>query len=323
MKIQNGLIAAAVVAALAAPAFAAEIPVNISGVVEVEAGTSEDTAGVTTTDIVLATVEMAVDAELNDKVSAHIAYLYEDGATGLDEGTITLKFNDTTSVVAGRTYIPFGDFSTNMVSDPLTLQLAETAEDVLMISMESGDVSGSIYTFNGEADEVSEAPDDDALSFGANIAYAANGLTFGASYISNFADTDGLQEPGNNIDSAVAGLGVNFGLSMNNFSFIAEHVAAAEAFTNGDVLAGATVANEETPVASNVEIAFDTGSAVFAAAYQMTDEAEFLGLPETATSVAVSFDVMEGAGLGIEYIVTEDYAGLDDSAFTMLLAVEF
>jgi hypothetical protein len=324
MKQKNGLMAAIITAALASPAYAAEIPVTFSGGVEVEAGTSENYGGVTTTDIVLAKVEMAIDAELNDRVSAHIAYLYEDDATALDEGTITLKFNDTTSLIAGHAYVPFGDFSSYMVSDPLTLALGETSEDVLMLSMESGKVSGSVYTFNGDADEISEAPNDDALSFGANIGYTTDDIWMGVSYISNIADTNGLQDPGNTIDSAVAGMGVYFGMNINRFSIIAEHVAAMESFTNGDSLAGNTVVNEETPTATNMEVAFNMNdAAIIAVAYQMTDEADFLGLPETATSIAVSFDVMEAAGVGIEYRTSENYDGDTDSVLTVKLAVEF
>ena len=338
MKKQNGLIAVAAAAALTAPVYAAELPVAVSGLVEVEAASSEDYAGASTTDIYVATVEMVVDAEVNDKVSAHLAYLYEDGAgTGLDEGYLTLKLNDATSFVAGRTYVPFGDFSSNMVSDPLTLEMAETSEDVLMFAMESGNVSGSIYTFNGDVDEDAEIAkgDNAALSFGANIAFANDNMSVGASYISNLADTDGLEgaaaeaadpaAPG--VDSSVAGYGVSFGYTVNNFSVIAEQVTAAEKFTNGDL--GALVGNEEQPSATNVEVAFDTGSAVIAAAYQMTEEALFLGMPETATSVAVSFDVMEGAGLGIEYSSKDDYSVADggtgetETAITANLSVEF
>jgi hypothetical protein len=119
-------------------------------------------------------------------------------------------------------------------------------------------------------------------------------------------------------------MGVYFGMNINRFSIIAEHVAAMESFTNGDSLAGNTVVNEETPTATNMEVAFNMNdAAIIAVAYQMTDEADFLGLPETATSIAVSFDVMEAAGVGIEYRTSENYDGDTDSVLTVKLAVEF
>lgn len=297
-------------ALLSSPLAAAENPITISGAAEVEANMSEDYAGASTADIVVATAAFVVDAQINDSVSAHLAFLYEEDAAAfdgstfvLDEATVTLQFNTATSLSAGRMYVPFGSFESNMVSDPLTLDLGETSETAIMVGMESSNISGSLYTFNGDTDETS-ATDNGALSFGGNITYSTDTLWMGAGYISNIADSDGIQDDSVpfTVDSAVAGMGVNFGMKINSFTLLVEHVAAMESFTNGDL--GGGVTNEETPTASNVEAAF-------------------LGLPETATSVAVSFDVMEGAGVGVEYRTSEDYAGDDDSTFTLQLAVEF
>jgi hypothetical protein len=341
MTKQNGLIAAAVALTLSAPVYAAEV--TVSGVVEVEASSVENYDGETSTDVVLATAAMAVDAKLNERVSATLALLYEeddvafDGATlGLDEGYVTVQMNNTTALVAGHLYVPFGSFESNMVSDPMTLVLGETSETAIMLDMASGNVFGSLYTFNGDAKETTTSPDNDTLSFGANAGFANDDFSIGASYISNIADSNTLQDPGfsNTLDSAVPGMGVNLAWNINNFSVIGEYLAATQSFENGDVLGAAdgtavTVANAEKPTASYVELAYNTGVATIAVAYQMTEEALFLGLPETATSIAVSFDLMEGAGVGIEYISNEDYSVADggtgetETAFTVQLAVEF
>ena len=335
MKNQNGFIVAAIAAALASPVYAADV--SISGAVEVEAAMVEDFDGVQTTDIVVATAAVGLDAKINDRVSATMAFLYEgddaafDGTTfGLDEGYVTLRMNQTTSLIAGRVYVPFGNFESNMVSDPQTLELGETSETVLMVSEDSGRISGSIYTFNGDVDEDAEITkgDDAALSFGANIAIATDSVSLGASYISNIAETGALEALGGNVESAVAGMGVSFGYSMGNFSLIAEHVAAMDSFAVTD-LGGAT-ANEETPSATNVEIAFGLQSgATLAAAYQTTSETLFLGMPETVTSVAYSSELMPGVGMGIEYAVADDYeivdggSGESATTVTIQLAVEF
>jgi hypothetical protein len=339
MKQQNGLIATAVALTLSAPVFATDVA--ISGLVEVEAGTVENYAGETSTDVVLAKAEMAVDAKLNDRVSASLVFLYEeddmafDGATfGLDEGYVAVQLNNASSLLAGRMFVPFGSFDSYMISDPLTKQLGETSETAIMLDMASGNVYGSLYTFNGDSEETSAAPNNDTLSFGANLGFANDNVTLGASYISNLADSNFLQNPGipGSLNAAVAGYGVNLGWKMNNFSILAEYLAAAEEFTNGDMLGDGgtfTVANREQPTARNVEFAFDTGSATIALAYQMTEEALFMELPETATSIAVSFDLMEGARVGIEYISKEDYSvadggtGQTETGFTVQLAVEF
>ncbi len=332
MKKQNGLIAAAVAAAMSAPVYAAEV--SISGAVEVEASNSEDFAGATATDIVVATAAVGVDAKLNERVSATLAFLYEEDDTdfGLDEGYITMAMNKTTSLVAGRMYVPFGSFESNMVSDPLTLELGETSETALLLGMESGNVSGSVYTFNGDADEDKEIADGDnaALSFGANIAFANDNMSIGASYISNIAETDGLSGATAdvngvaNVDSAVAGYGFSFGYTMGNFSVIAEHVTAADKFAATD-LGGATI-REDKPRATNVEVAVALQNGTLAAAYQVSSETAFMGLPKYITSVAYTFEPMKDVGMGLEYASMEDFkANGSETAnvITAQLAVEF
>jgi hypothetical protein len=319
----------------------AEPELAIGGLVEVEAVSGEDYAGDKITDVVLATVEVGMDATLNERVSAHLAFLYEEDDTdfGLDEGTLTLGLNDTTALTAGKMYVPFGRFDSFMVSDPQTLEMAETVETVLMVSMENRGLYGSAYLFNGDADEASDvaANDDNALSAGFNLGYARDGLfDVGVTYISNIADSDTLQGlddgavPDNVgvVDSAVAGGSVYFSASFANVTVLGEHVAALESFSNGDL--DGTVGSEEQPSASNLEIGVAVSDRLtVAAGYQMTDEALFIRLPETVASAAVAYEVMEGATLAAEYATMEDYATSDGgrgesaNAFTMQLAVEF
>ena len=332
MKKQNGLIAAAVAVALCSPVYAADV--TISGAVEVEAAMAEDFAGTKTTDIIVATAAVGIDAKINNRVSATVGLLYEeddaafDGAAfGLDEAYATLQVNKMSAVSAGRMYVPFGTFDSNMVSDPQTLELGETAETALLLGMASGNITGSVYTFNGDVDEDSELAkgDDAALSFGASLGFANDNLSMGASYISNIAETGSLEGVGTNVKSAVAGMGLSFGYTMGNFSVIAEHVAALESFAASD-LGGAT-ANEEQPRATNVEVAMALkNGATIAAAYQVTSETAFLGLPKYVTSVAVTFEAMKDVGLGFEYATMEDFEANGSetaTAFTAKLAVEF
>ncbi|MCW8917865.1 MAG: LbtU family siderophore porin [Gammaproteobacteria bacterium] len=337
MKNKNGFTVAALAALLSAPVYATDVA--FSGQVEVEAGMAEDYDGTTTTDLVLAKAVLLADVAISEPLSAHLALLYEedgeafDGTTfGLEEGYVTLQLSDAMALVAGRMFVPFGRFESNMVSDPLTKELGESSETAVVLEMTGGNLGASLYTFNGDADETTSSADNDTLSFGARLGFANDNFSLGASYISNLADSDFLQAttPGT-LKSAVAGYGVNFGWRVNNVSLIAEYLAAAEGFSNGDVLTAGDVpvASQEQPSASNLELAFESGNATFAVAYQMTTEAAFLGLPETVASAAVSFAVMEGASIGAEYATMADYAVVDGgggesaSALTLKLVVEF
>ncbi len=351
MKKQYGIIMAAVAAALASPAYAVDPVVTVSGAVEIELSSVNDKIGHTldpvntpenTTDLILATAELAVDAEINNNLSAHVAFLYEeddaafDGSTfAVDEATMTLKLAANGALTAGRMFVPFGSFESNMVSDPLTLELGETSETAFLVSVADRGTTGALYVFKGDARETSATPpltaeDDDEFSYGANIAYASEPFTLGVSYISNIADTDSLQNPGGILDSEVPGMGVNLALNMNNVTFIAEHVAASEDFAVGDELGeAAPLAVKQTPTASHYELAFSSGRATLALAYQTTEEAQFLGLPESVSTVALAFDLLPGSSLGIEYASIDDYGTVDNgtgetnSAYTVQLAAEF
>lgn len=339
MKGRGFDLAALATLALSSQTDAAMPSLEFSGAVEVEASSSEDYAGASSNDIAVATVAMGVDAVLNERVSSHLAFLYEEDDTdfGVDEATITLGLSDAAAVIAGKMYVPFGRYDSLMVSDPQTLEMGETVETVLMLSMEQQGLYGSVYLFSGDSDEAATvaAGDDDAISSGLNLGYAvAERFDIGMGYISNIADSDTLQsleDSGSNIgevESHVAGASAHFSASFGSVTVLGEHVTALSSFENGDL--DSTVNNEEQPSASNLEVGFDLANGVnLAAAYQMTDEALFIGLPEKLVSAAISYEIMSGGSLAAEYATMEDYdtddggSGETANAVTLQLAVAF
>lgn len=330
------------VALFLSPSVFAETPeLDISGLVEVEASSSEEYDKTSSTDATLAKVELAVDTAFNERVSAHVSFLYEEDNTdfGLDEGTISLALGEGMAFTAGRMYVPFGRYDSFMISDPQTLVMGETVETALMVSAERAGVYGFAYVFNGDSDEAGEvsAGDNTGISGGVNLGYAqGERFDVGVSYISNIGDTDTLQElqstpAGINlgvIDRPVAGASAYFTLSFGKLKLLGEHVAALDSFSNGDL--DGSVQNKERPSASNLEIGVEVGGGMtLAAAYQKSAEAHFIGLPKKGVSVAARYEVSEGAALSAEYAVMEDYAtgagGTGERArrLTMQLAVEF
>lgn len=106
----------AVSLAVAAPAQAEIISddilqgVTISGLIEVNAWQTEDYAGVDSSDLTLATVELAIDAQVHKWVSGHILFLFEEDATEdltVDVGYIRVGNLDYSPVYvdAGRMYL--------------------------------------------------------------------------------------------------------------------------------------------------------------------------------------------------------------------------
>lgn len=112
--------------------------VTLSGAIEVEAGYSSDFADVDTSEISLATAELGIDAAINDWTTGHALFKWDDDELFVDEGFITLGGTDAVPVylTAGLLYVPFGVYETNMISDPLTLEIGETQESAVQVGVD-------------------------------------------------------------------------------------------------------------------------------------------------------------------------------------------
>ena len=79
-----------------------------------------------------------------------------------------------------------------MLADPLGLTLAETAENPVQVGYSIGDLSGSVFAFNGDTQENGEGDHFD--KFGANLAYSAKvsgaSVDLGLSYINAIGESD-------------------------------------------------------------------------------------------------------------------------------------
>jgi len=263
MTFNKQLVTASVVLMTAAsmPIYA-DPSLEVTGVVEVELGTNSLDSS---SDAVLATIELAFDAIINEKVSAHILMLHEEDDTALviDEGTITVGDEDKISVTMGQMYLPFGAFESNVVSDPLTLELGEIRESAIMVTANAGDISASFYIFNGNTIETGS--DDKVDNSGFSVSYSKDGLDVGLDYISSIGDSDSLQELFDDgtgaatLNSYVAGLSIHAMYSVADFNAIVEHVAAQDAFLVADFGTALTPSTPREPSATNIDFGYSFG----------------------------------------------------------------
>ena len=314
--------------------------VTLSGVVEVEATSAEDFDGADTSDITLSTVELGLDAEITEWVNAHLLLLWEEDDTepmDLDEGTITLgnleKFP--LYLTAGKMYVPFGSFESNMISDPLTLELGETRESAVLVGFEASGFYGSFYAFNSDINEIGD--DDEIKSFGVDVGYGLENdsmsLDLGVGWINNLASSDSLTDylgSGAEIQDYPAGLTAHLTLGYGPFMLIGEYLGALDAFQASELVFNGTGAE---PNAWNIEAALTWEikgkETTFAVGYQKTDESLDLGLPEERMIASVGVGIMDNTSLAVEYLSDEDYSvndggtGNDANGATLQLAVEF
>ncbi len=312
--------------------------INLGGVIEVEAFTGSDYAGTDSSDITLATIELGIEAQINKWVSGNLVLLWEEDDTepvDLDVASITIGNLKVcpSFLTAGRIYMPFGAFETNMISDTLPLEIGEASDTGIILGYEMSGLYGSAYAFNGDVNETGE--DDGVKSFGVRAGYGFENdnmsIDAGIDWINNISNSDGLSDAlPEEIEARVAGIAVHLVASFGPFSFMAEHVAAQDEYNVAELVFRNQGAQ---PTATAVEAAFGfeaiNREAVVAVSYQTTSEAMALELPETRLLISAGMGIYENTSLAIEYLRDEDYGtndgGTGETAdqVTAQLAVEF
>ena len=329
--------------------------ITLSGLLEIEAcyvDVDFDKArGEAGSDLVLATVELGIDAELTDSTSAHVLLLWEEDATEpieVDEAFIVLDgIADTpTWIKAGKIYIPFGNFTSNMISDPLTLVLGETHASALEVGFKLGGIYALAYVFNGDIDAAGK--DDHIDNFGAQLGYSMEreGFRLGAgiSYINNLIDSDCWGDEfqdfgGYEINASIGGFGAHAVVEAGAFNFIAEYVCAVD---DPEYLATSTGAVEKRDAVQvwNLEAGYMftlmNKETLVAIAYQGTKNAESMFpqgyaaeddeldfLPAQRYMAMVGAEIFPYTSLALEY-AHDEYRN-DDRAdiVTMQLALKF
>lgn len=294
-------------------------------------------------DITLATVELGVDVAIAKHVSGHVVLLWEedsDESVEVDEGFILIDGEERFPAYlrAGKFYLPFGNFTSNMVSDPLTLELGEINESAVEIGFKQGGFYGAVYFFNGDIDE--EGQDSHVDNYGATVGYTLEQENFnvdvGAHYINNLIDSDGwgdhfeeevdaaaLNNDTLELNDYVDGFGAHIVIDIANFTLIGEYIGALddpEYLLNGIKIKGDAIAAWNTEVCYTFDVAERETSV--AIAYQGSDDAgDFIA--ESRYVAAASVAVIDYTTASLEYL-HEKFENDDKSDIvTAQLAIEF
>lgn len=311
--------------------------IQMSGRIEVEAGYGKTNVkdpaveDEETSDLDLATVELNVDAKIAEHVDGHVNIKYEDDDLFIDEGFIILTGPERFPVylMAGKQYIPFGNFETHFITDPNTLILGETDEGAVVAGCHIGGelLEIAVGAFNGRA---KEAGNDDTLdSFVAAVkAQPFSGLNLGLSYTSNLAGSDSFNgqvvDP-DNLDSMVGAWSafVTFEF-LERFKLIGEYVGAIDNFKAAEIYDGGDT-RQRKPAAWNVELgATLIDNLSVALRYGGSDDGGSTFLPETQYGAAVNWGFFKNTNLAVEYLHGEfedEYQDTDTVAAQ--LAIDF
>lgn len=332
--------------------------IEIAGLVEVEASYVEPFDAPSESDLVLATFELGILSQIGSWVEVGASLLYEEDDTPLEVDTafITLYNPDVAPVyfTGGQIYVPFGAYETNLVSDPLTLEIGETRETAALLGFDHAGFGGGVYAFNGD----NKINGDNRIgSWGANLGYVWEqgdvSVVASAGYINDLGDSDSLQDTVSDNRTATfedlvagqdpraetfstdptgrtGGYTASLAVGIGAFNAIGEYLSASADF-DADSLAWEE--GGARPSAWNLELGYsfpvfgkDTVAAV---AYQGTDEAVGLELPKESWLIGWSIGIFDNTALSFEYRNDRDYSegkggtGDDSNSFVAQLAVEF
>ena len=309
--------------------------IELGALVEIEAETSSDYAGVSDSGLTIATFHPYIVIKPRDWMVLDLALLYEEGVTDLEVDIATMSLSDRKKTpfyaIIGQTYMPFGNYDTNMISDPLTLVIGEAREKGIQLGYVKKNINLNAYIFNGEIDRSDQSKT--LNSFGASVSYTkkyyGNKLKVGAGYISNMGDSDTLQDIISKTDQ-VPGFSAYAKADRGSFGFIAEYVTALDDFfaPNPDNAALGT-----RPSAYNVELGFRfvtfTKTSIISLGYQGTDDSVLIGLPEHRLLTTYRMYKVSNINLSFEYLYDRDYGvneggtGRSASSFTAQASVVF
>jgi hypothetical protein len=305
--------------------------VRIGGLIELggawEGVNNRDGTDADQSDINLTTVALAVEADINEWVSAEATLLYEDPTFGID----TSVELDTGIVVignaerfpfyftGGKMYVPFGALLTHfpddpLIDQPLALLLGETNEAAALVGVEHRGFSVSGYVFNG--DMIETGKDNEMDSFGIDGHYEWSGekgleLLIGASYISNIADSDGLTallliSGVDSIRDHVGGFDAYVHIGYAGWFFDAEYMSATENFQANE-LATETGAGAK-PAVWNLEAGYNWNwgkNLEIGLKYAGSDETENLGFPEDRYGLVLNQTIFESVIASLAFLHDE------------------
>lgn len=319
--------------------------VTLSGLIEGEFAAGDDFGGENFNEFALATVELGLGVEVNEWARGSLLALYEGGEEDdhivIDEGFIEIGNYDQfpLSVTAGKIYVPFGNFTTNMIQDPFTLEIGEINDFGMNLGFEAAGLYGGVFAYNGMKDD---GGSNVVKGYGAQLGYVfendSMSIDAGFSYVGNISDSGGINGFFNDdlgketVQEQVGGLGVHVIATFGPAMIVAEYVTALDSFNDVSGDDPASIYTAE-PSAWNIEFGYGVKlgdmPTNLAIGVQGTDEAVELGLPETRYIGVVSFEIFPATALSFEYFYDTDYdlgdggTGENSNTFTTQLAYVF
>lgn len=328
--------------------------VVISGGIETRASYSKGYTDKENMDVNLSTAEIDLWAIMSQWVSGFINLNYDDSSpeTGsrvtnsrfyLQRGFVTIGNLQQSPfyVTMGQLFLPFGRYSSAVVTTPITKSIGRIEERALVL----GYARDGFY-FQAYGDKGDRVTSNNNIIFqgGANFGYKNNntaigGIDVGMGYTTNFADSQGMQSNGlssggnpstqfagfsetynadgtsaNDLAHNVGALDFHLSLSRGMMTLITEYITAVERFDEGDLTfdgEGALVSALQTELDFN--FLFGKIPLTIGAAYNQSWEALALNVPQQSYFLVASTSLWKNTVESLEFRHDVNYAVTDNT----------
>ena len=235
----------------------------------------------------------------------------------------------------GTMYLPFGRYSTAMVSDPITKQMgrALSTQGAILAGFSKPNVSAQVFGFSGNS-KINNKADD---VFGADANYYANyghgKAQLGAGLINNLSESIGLQGylyydaatanviptgfTGQNMAKQVPAYDLNAQASYDAFVVTTEFIGTTTAYANSDLSFNNAGAK---PKAFHIEGLYNftmihrpSNAGLF---FDHTAQALGLAMPQNSFGVVFNTEVAKDLQFAAQYSHNTDYKTTDSATAT-------
>lgn len=312
--------------------------VALSGKAEPVGVLNSSFRGNTSADITLGSSELDVAAALNQNVEAYISIAYDESPPDVGPRVNNSSFNLNLGFVnignldktpwyftGGQLYVPFGRYSSSMISAPIPLNLARTKTRPFILGYQSqGDTGPFAAGYIYRSDTTLGKSGVGGANLGYN--YKFNGFRgeIGAGYISSIDDSAGMQNSAANVGTTFGGFGsfsngneavrktqavdVHGNIAFDRFNLAAEWVGTVEAFRPQDLSFNGQGAK---PQAGQTEFgmtfrAFNRPSSI-GLGYQWSKDALALNLPHHRFIGVFNISIWKDTVESLEYKHDIDY----------------
>jgi hypothetical protein len=230
----------------------------------------------------------------------------------------------------GQMYVPFGRYSTSMLTTPVTVALGQTNTRAALLGASLEGFFVSVYAFRGDSNIESNHINQWGFNGGYKFTYKDFKVELGGGGIGNLADSGGMQLTGNSatnefsgfgesvktekLDHRVPGYDLHCEIDYGQFGIDTEYISATRHFAFEDMFFNSHGAK---PTAFHLEANYRFSvlerPTSFALAYEHTSEALALRLPKDSLVATVNTSIWKNTIESIEYRYDQNYDATDVS----------